>query len=132
MLVVADDGKVDGVAVRLGEGLRAARAIAGINQRELARLLAVPANYVSRWETGTRRLEIDTIEQIERAMGLQSGTVFRLAGYVSDGSLLDLGSLTSESQRAIRSILREFEKDNPASDGVGTTKFVGNERSDGP
>lgn len=107
MLTVVERA-LDPVAVRLGDGLRRARTIAGCNQRQLARLLDVPPNYVSRWETGVRRLEFETIERAEQLMGLQPGTVFRCAGYVKDNAL-DLGSLTPESQKAIRAILRVFE-----------------------
>jgi transcriptional regulator with XRE-family HTH domain len=98
---------LDPVAVRLGEGLRQARTIAGCNQRQLARMLEVPPNYVSRWETGVRRLELETIERAEQVMQLQPGTVFRCAGYVKDDSI-DLGSLDPAAQTAIRAILRAF------------------------
>lgn len=119
MLIVAEVEKpTDDIALRLGAGLRAARQIAGINQRHLARLLDVPANYVSRWETGVRRLELETIERAERLMGVQPGTVFRGAGFVDDGDQLNLGSLDPAAQRAIRAILREFEP--PASGEDGT------------
>jgi transcriptional regulator with XRE-family HTH domain len=110
---------VDPVAMRLGEGLRAARTIAGVNQRELARRLEVPPNYISRWETGTRRLELETIERAERVMDLQPGTVFRSAGYVKDDDL-NLGSLDPAAQRAIRAILAAFAPpDEGTQDGSG-------------
>jgi transcriptional regulator with XRE-family HTH domain len=101
---------LDPVAVRLGDGLRQARTIAGCNQRQLARLLDVPPNYVSRWETGVRRLELETIERAEQVMQLQPGTVFRCAGYVEDNGL-DMGSLDPAAQKAIKAILRAFGGD---------------------
>jgi transcriptional regulator with XRE-family HTH domain len=115
--VVAEEKAVDAVAVRLGEGLRGARGVAGIHQAELARRLGVPPNYVNRWEAGGRRLDIETIEQAEQVMSVPRGTVLRLAGYVSDGDLLDLGSLDAAAQRSIRAILREFKAvDSDGSD----------------
>lgn len=90
----------DVVAARLGQALKTARINAGIGQAELARLLtAVPGyektipNYVVRWEKGERRLDIEAIEAIERLLNVQPGTLFRLAGYVDDGKLVDLDTL---------------------------------------
>lgn len=131
MLAVVEK-PLDPVAVRLGEGLRASRAIAGVNQRELARLLDVPPNYISRWETGVRRLELETIERAEQAMKLQPGTVFRSAGYVDDGDQLNLGSLDPSAQRAIRAILREFEPPPEGTqDGSASEERIRGDSMDG-
>lgn len=103
----------DDVAVRLGAGLKETRTRVGISQAELARRMStpgelVPPNYISRWEAGGRRLDVETIERMERLLGVQRGTVWRLAGYVEDDAL-DLGSLDPAAQKAIRAILRAFE-----------------------
>lgn len=112
MAVAAAEKPVDVIAVRLGAGMRRAREIAGVTQAELARRLSVPPGYVNRWESGGRRLDIETVEQAEQLMSLVPGTVLRCADFVDDGELIDLGSLSSEAQRAIRAILREFEAVN--------------------
>lgn len=105
----------DEVAIRLGRGLREARARAGITAAELARRLSaaglsdtsIPPNYVSRWEAGGRRLDVETITMAEQVMKLRAGTVFRLAGYVDDGDLIDVGTLPPWSQRSVRAILKD-------------------------
>jgi transcriptional regulator with XRE-family HTH domain len=99
------------LAVRLGGGLAAARRVAGLTQEELAdRLTAAgirtPKNYVGRWEIGTRLLDLSKIEKAEEVMGLTRGTVFRLAGFVDDGELIDLGSLAPGVRQAVEDIVR--------------------------
>lgn len=114
---------LDPVAVRLGEGLRKARAAAGISQAELARRLGVAPNQVNRWEAGGRRLDLETIQQAEALMSLPGGTVFRLAGYVKDDGLVDVASLPRWASRAIRAILLDVEKDQ--ADGTNGPPELG-------
>lgn len=107
MTVVASE-RSDAVAVRLGDALRRARAASGVSQAELARRLGVIPQELNRWEAGRRRVPIETLEAAEQAMGAEPGTVFRLAGYVSDGKLIDLGSLSPGARLAVEAILRAF------------------------
>lgn len=109
MSVSAPEKPVDVVAVRLGDALRRARAIVDVSQAELARRLAVPPNYVNRWEAGSRRLDLETVETAEKLLGVRPGTVWRLAGYVEDDGLIDIDALGPDAARAVRAVIREFE-----------------------
>ena len=101
--------KSDDVAVRLGDGLRQARAMVDMSQAELARRLGVIPQYVNRWEAGGRRIDPETIEAAERELGVRRGTVWRLAGYVDDAGLVDLDLLGADAARAVRAVIREFQ-----------------------
>jgi transcriptional regulator with XRE-family HTH domain len=125
MAPVAEEQSVDEIAARLGRALRKAREDAGVTQSDLARRLETTPNQVSRWEAGGRRLDLEVVEEAEMAMGLTSGTVLRLAGFVSDGQLVDLGALPNGARRSVRAILREWglgeDRERPAEgvDGNG-------------
>lgn len=56
--------------VRFGEQVRAARIEAGLTQAQLAERLGRSQKYVSLIETGGRRLPIDAMMLIMRALGL--------------------------------------------------------------
>lgn len=109
----------DEVAVRLGRGLKQARALAGVNGAELARRLTaagvnetgIPSSQVYRWESGERPLNLRLIETSERLMGLRPGTVLRLAGYVDDDGLVDVDTLEPWARRSIQALLRQVEQD---------------------
>lgn len=116
MSLVVDAEKADEVAVRLGDALRKARG--SMSAASLARGLQVAPNYIARWEAGGRRLDLETIERIEMLLGVRTGTVLRLAGYVDDGGLIDLDTLTPGARRGISAILREYADDGVASDGT--------------
>lgn len=111
MVVAEAEKQVDEVAVRLGTGLKLARESVDMKQAELARRLGVIPNQIWRWETGERRLAPETIERAETVMGTPRGTVFRLAGYVDDDGLVDVGSLPAWASRSIKAILRDVEVD---------------------
>jgi transcriptional regulator with XRE-family HTH domain len=59
-----------GLRVRFGEQVRAARIKAGLTQAQLAERLGRSQKYVSLIETGGRRLPIDAMMLIMRALGL--------------------------------------------------------------
>lgn len=50
--------------------LRAERLRAGLKQSELALRLGVPQSFVSKYETGERRLEFSEVQSICAALGL--------------------------------------------------------------
>jgi transcriptional regulator with XRE-family HTH domain len=119
VLVVADRTSLDPVAVRLGEGLRAACNNAGVTFKEVAARLGVRPEQVSTWATGSKQLQMETMERIEQILGVQRGTILRLAGYVDDGKLIDLESLTPGARLAVEAILRAFDSvDSDSSNGT--------------
>jgi transcriptional regulator with XRE-family HTH domain len=50
--------------------LRSIRKEAGLSQRELAQLLKKPQSYVSKYESGERRLDILELRQICKTLGI--------------------------------------------------------------
>jgi len=50
--------------------LRSTRDEAGLSQSELARRLAKPQSFVSKYEAGERRIDIVELEQICKALGV--------------------------------------------------------------
>ena len=67
---------------RLCAALTSARAMAGLNQTELARRLGKPQSYVSKVEQGERRL--DVIEYAEYAAALGSDPIRLLRKVLKD------------------------------------------------
>lgn len=74
--------------------LRQTRQEAGLRQRDLAALLGVPQSFVSKVETGERRLDVLELRRVCRALGLPlAAFVARLEeALVGSGGTRDAGS----------------------------------------
>lgn len=59
----------------LGEILARVRERAGVRQNDLAAALGVPASYLSKIESGTRRLDVIELIQIARAMNCDPAAI---------------------------------------------------------
>jgi len=55
---------------KLAALLRTVRSQAGVTQAELARRLKLPQSFVSKYESGERRLDLVELRQICRALGI--------------------------------------------------------------
>jgi transcriptional regulator with XRE-family HTH domain len=65
--------------------LRTVRKEAGLRQADLAQALGVPQSYVSKYESGERRLDILELREVCRAVGITLGKFgTRLEKQVSD------------------------------------------------
>lgn len=62
--------------------LRAARKDAGMRQEDLAELLAIRQSTVSAWEQGLKEPGRDNVGRVEEALGLVSGSLSSLLGWV--------------------------------------------------
>jgi transcriptional regulator with XRE-family HTH domain len=71
------------LAPPLAAAIRAAYA-ATLTQTELANVLGVAQNTISRWSTGEVEPRLDDIAAIEDACGLTRGHILRAAGYVAN------------------------------------------------
>ncbi len=58
---------------RLVALLRAYRTEAGLRQVDVAERLAVPQSFVSKYESGERRLDLLELEQVCKALGVRLG-----------------------------------------------------------
>jgi len=61
----------------LGEVLVRARERAGLKQAEVAAKLGLPASYLSKIESGTRRLDVVELIRIAEAMGIDPAEIVR-------------------------------------------------------
>lgn len=59
---------------RLRLMLREAREQAGLRQSDVAAVLAVPQSFVSKYESGERRLDLIELQQVCAALGLSLAT----------------------------------------------------------
>lgn len=57
--------------------LREYREAAGLRQSELAALIDEPQSFVSKYESGVRRLDLVELDQVARAIGVKLGDVVR-------------------------------------------------------
>jgi hypothetical protein len=57
--------------------LRAARETAGLTQNETARLLKRPQSFVSKCESGERRVDVVELSQICRVYGISAGSFLK-------------------------------------------------------
>lgn len=61
----------------LGDVLARVREGAGVKQADLAARLGVPASYLSKIESGTRRLDVIELVRIAEALGADPGEIVR-------------------------------------------------------
>jgi transcriptional regulator with XRE-family HTH domain len=66
-----DDPELRRLRVHFGEEVRTARIAAGLTQAQLAERIGRSQRYVSMIETGSRRLPIEAMVVIMRALGLE-------------------------------------------------------------
>ena len=78
---------------KYGSIIRAARLKKGINQPELARILNTSKNYVSNWEVGKARPDLNMIPGLCEALGISLNTFFGQAVFTEE--------LTSEDRRVL-------------------------------
>lgn len=57
--------------------LRSLRAESGLTQREVAERLGVPQSYVSKYETGEKRLDLVELVALASALGIGLGDIVR-------------------------------------------------------
>lgn len=91
----------------IGAVIRNARG--EMTQSELGvKLGDVPQTTISRWEKGIVDLTLEQTRDLERALGLQHGTIFIAAGYVDPK---EINADTETVLRADPTIAAEFRED---------------------
>ena len=63
---------------KLQELLRKVRADAGLRQEDLAKRLGVPQSFISKYESGERRLDFVEVRSVCKAIGLSLGDFVRM------------------------------------------------------
>lgn len=83
-----------------GKALRIARAIAGLQQKELAGLAEVDPSHISLIEMGKRKPSVGTVQKLARALQIPEHLFALLAAEPDDLDLKD----PEELQRAVQSL----------------------------
>lgn len=65
---------------KVTRALRAAREAAGLTQAEVAKALGVYASFVSKVESGERRIDVVELGEMCRVYGVDLGALLRSAG----------------------------------------------------
>jgi transcriptional regulator with XRE-family HTH domain len=74
---VSTKSKLAGELIVLGRVLTEAREKAGLKQSDVAAKLGMPASYLSKIESGTRRLDVIELVKLAEAMGLDVCEIVR-------------------------------------------------------
>ena len=74
---ISTKSKLAGELVVLGQVLARARERAGLKQSDVAARLGLPASYLSKVESGTRRLDVVELIHIAEAMNVDPAELIR-------------------------------------------------------
>ncbi|HVS31609.1 MAG TPA: helix-turn-helix transcriptional regulator [Thermoanaerobaculia bacterium] len=74
---ISTKSKLAGELVILGRVLAHARECAGLKQSDVAARLGLPASYLSKIESGTRRLDVIELIRIAEALGADPADLIR-------------------------------------------------------
>ena len=85
-----------------GKGLKLARAIADLNQKDLALKAGLDPSHISLIEKGTRKPSLEALEKLSQALGIPSDLFLLMAFDKEDLKLRN----PEELQRAVESIAR--------------------------
>ncbi len=92
-----------------GSVIREARLKKGISQKELADLLGVHRNYVSNWELGIARPDLNIIPGLCGALGITAGQFFRIPGPAG---------LSDAEERVLKKYRRLAARDRRSIEGI--------------
>jgi XRE family transcriptional regulator of biofilm formation len=107
-----------------GKAIRIARAIAGIRQKQLAKLSGLDASHISLIEKGKRRPSLETLEKLSNALNVPQDLLLLLAAGPNDLKSRSPG----EIQRAAESLASMLFAYMPSRD----TKSHGKRRARKP
>lgn len=74
---ISTKAKLAGELIVLGEVLVRARERSGLKQREVAERLGMPASYLSKMESGTRRMDVIELIRVAEAMKSDPAEIIR-------------------------------------------------------
>lgn len=99
--------------ITYGSVIKAARLRKGINQKALADLLGVHRNYVSNWELGIARPDLNIIPSLCNALGITAGQFFSIAGTpdlseTEERVIKKYRRLTIRDRRSVENIMDVF------------------------
>jgi transcriptional regulator with XRE-family HTH domain len=89
-----------------GKAIRIGRALAGLQQKELAELAGVNPSHISLIEFGKRKPSLDTIEKLAKALQIPDHLLTLLAAEPEDLDLKDPKELERAAQGLARLVFR--------------------------
>lgn len=89
-----------------GKAIRIGRAIAGLQQKELAELAGVNPSHISLIEFGKRKPSLDTVEKLAKALQIPDDLLTLLAAEPKDLDLKDPGEIERASQALAQLLFR--------------------------
>jgi transcriptional regulator with XRE-family HTH domain len=91
----------------IGETVKIRREELGLDQLELGRRVGVGQQTVSRWETGAAVPKPDRLPMLAEVLGLDSGYVHRMAGYLPPGQTSAAGEVVHELYARVQELTDE-------------------------
>jgi len=89
-----------------GKALRIGRAIAGLQQKELAELAGIDPSHISLIEIGKRKPSVDAVEKLARALQIPDHLLTLLAAEPEDLDMKDPKELERATQSLAQLLLR--------------------------
>ena len=111
----------------LGERIASARAEAGVTQQELAEMLFVSRELVSKWELGQRRPDLEMLAGVARALSVPEGALISRGDYVFAGLQRCLPPGEAPSRERLTELINRFLEGLPQKDAdvfVGKFYFL--------
>jgi len=97
-----------------GKGLRIARAISGLQQKELADKAHLDSSYVSLIEMGKRKPSLKAVRALSQALNIPTSLLTLLASEPEDLTLTDPDELQEVATSLAKLLLPEtFHRDEP-------------------
>lgn len=100
-----------------GKALRVARAIAGLQQKELAKVAGLNPSHISLIESGRRRPSPDAIEKVSRGLGIPVHLFTLLAAEPKDLKTADNREMTLAAQSLAHLILNNARRGQTGTKG---------------
>ena len=93
-----------------GKALKIARAIVGLQQKELASLAGLAPSYLSLIEMGKRKPSVSAIRKLSHALKIPAHLLTLLAAEEDDLTLVDAGELQRAGESLARLLLTSGDK----------------------
>ncbi|HTG17946.1 MAG TPA: helix-turn-helix transcriptional regulator [Blastocatellia bacterium] len=90
-----------------GKAFKIARAVKGLQQRELAKLAGLTASHLSLIEAGKRRPSVGALHKVSQALEMPTHLLTLLAAESEDLSLVDPQELTALGESLARLLVKD-------------------------
>lgn len=88
-----------------GKALKIVRALADLQQKDVAKLAGLTPGYISLIEKGSRRPSLGTLERISKALGIPNDLLILLASEANNLRTRDPGTLHQAAEYLVRLLI---------------------------